>query len=84
MPWFRCTVNQAGPAEDGNVYIMLSDRAASSAFTGRFFIAFPAQQKPMLATALTAMTSNFAVDAALPDPPNQYAQIERLYCTSGE
>ena len=79
MAWYSCIVNRAGPAEDGNIYIMLSDRAG--AFEGRWFVAFPSQQKPMLATALTSMTTDFAVDAALDDPPNEYTQIQRLYVT---
>jgi hypothetical protein len=79
MAWYSCTVNRAGPADDGNIYIMLSDRAG--AFGGRWFVALPSQQKPMLATALTSMTTNFAVDAALADPPNEYTQIQRLYVT---
>jgi hypothetical protein len=79
MAWYSCTVNRAGPADDGNIYIMLSDRAG--AFGGRWFVALPSQQKPMLATALTAMTTNFAVDAALADPPNEFTEIQRLYVT---
>jgi hypothetical protein len=77
MGWYTCNVNRAGPADDGNMYIMLTDQAG--AFGGRWFVALTAQQKPMLATALTALTLNLPVTAALADPPNEYTQISRLY-----
>jgi hypothetical protein len=45
----------------------------------RWFQAFPAMQKEMLATALCAMSTGMRVEAALPDSLQEYSVIERLY-----
>ena len=74
---YICTVNLAGPADDGNIYIMLS--STPPAFTARWFIALPIQQKAMLATALTAISLQRPVQAYIQDPADPYSQVLKLY-----
>jgi hypothetical protein len=73
--WFSCTVTSTGPAEDGNVYIWLTEQ------TGKFngwFDAEPSHRKEMLAVDLAAMTSNHKVTAYVTST-DYYSQINRLY-----
>ena len=74
--WYDCDVIRAGPGGDGSIYIMLRDKAA--AFDSTWFVALPAQQKEMLATALTAVTTGLSVRASL-DAITENTQINRLY-----
>jgi hypothetical protein len=69
-------VNEVGPAEDLGVYVNLTDTAG--AFTGIWFTATDAIKGQMLAVALTAISTGYAVEAALvsTDP---YSACERLY-----
>lgn len=75
MPWTRCTVERAGPAENGVIYIAL--RATDNSFNN-WYQAVPAMQKEMLATALTAISLNKEVDAFITDVA-AYSTINRLY-----
>ena len=75
MPWFTCTVERAGPAENGVIYIGL--RATDGSFN-RWFNAVPAMKKEMLATALTAISTDKNVSVFLTDTA-QYSTINRLY-----
>lgn len=75
MPWVRCTVERAGPAEDGNIYIAL--RATDNSFNN-WYSAVPAMRKEMLATALTAISLVKEVDASITDVA-PYSMINRLY-----
>ena len=52
MPWVECNVTRAGPAENGTIYIAL--RAKNNSFHN-WFVAVPAMEREMLATALTAI-----------------------------
>jgi hypothetical protein len=74
--WYNCDVIRAGPAEDNKIYVMLRDKGG--AFPERWFVALPTQQKEMLATALTAMTTSLSVRASL-NAVDEYTQINRLY-----
>jgi hypothetical protein len=74
--WYNCDVIRTGPGGDGNIYIMLRDKAG--AFDSTWFVALPAQQKEMLATALTAVTTRLSVRVSL-DATAEYTQINRLY-----
>jgi hypothetical protein len=74
--WYNCDVIRAGPGGDNKIYVMLRDKAG--AFPERWFVALPAQQKEMLATALTAMTTSLSVRASL-DAIDENTQINRLY-----
>lgn len=74
--WYDCDVIRAGPGGDNTIYIMLRDQGG--AFPERWFVALPAQQKEMLATALTALTTSLSVRASL-EATSEYTQISRLY-----
>jgi hypothetical protein len=74
--WFTCRVTMAGPAEDGNIYIGLSDTAG--AFPSQWYVAVASMKNEMLATALSAIASGKNVSAALTDTA-QYSTINRLY-----
>lgn len=73
--WFDCTVDYAGPAEDGVIYIHLRDRAGAF---DRWYKATEVCKREMLATALTAITSGLPVSAALATQ-DEYGVLERLY-----
>lgn len=75
--WFYCDIIRAGQAEDGRVYIGLRDRAES--WPGwRWYYAVEGYKREMLATALTAVSTGYPVDAALVST-DDYSQINRLY-----
>jgi hypothetical protein len=79
--FYDCDVIRAGPGGDGAIYIMLRDKAGAppaGAFDSTWFVANPAQQKEMLATALTAVTTRLSVRASL-DATVENTQINRLY-----
>lgn len=76
--WYNCDVIRAGPGGDNTIYIALTDKAVPSAFTETWFLALPAQQKEMLATALTAIMTGLSVRASL-DATAENTQINRLY-----
>ena len=78
--FYNCDVIRAGPGGDNTIYIMLRDK--EGAFPERWFVALPAQQKEMLATALTAVTTGLSVRASL-DDTNENTQINRLYIQEG-
>lgn len=75
MPWVECNVTRAGPAENGTVYIAL--RAKDNSFHN-WFVAVPAMQREMLATALTAISGNRDVSTHL-GATSPYSTINRLY-----
>lgn len=76
MPWVNCTVERAGPAENGIIYIAL--RATDGSFNATWFQAVPSMKKEMLATALAAMSNNKPVDVFLTGVA-AYSTINRLY-----
>ena len=75
MPWVRCTVERAGPAENGVIYIAL--RATDNSFNN-WYQAVTSMKKEMLATALTAITTDKEVDAFITNTA-AYSIINRLY-----
>lgn len=75
MPWVTCDVTQAGPAENGTIYIAL--RAVDNSFH-HWFVAVPQMEREMLATALTAISSSKQVSTFLTDTV-AYSTINRLY-----
>jgi hypothetical protein len=75
MPWVTCTVERAGPAENSVIYIAL--RATNGSFH-HWFQAVPAMKKEMLATALSAISTDKQVSAFLTDTA-AYSTINRLY-----
>jgi hypothetical protein len=89
MPWYRCSVNEVGPAADGTetsvpvIYINLSDTGNPPAFAGQWFYAQEGAQNQMLAVALAALNGNKKVQAAAlsaPGPGNTgFIEIQRLY-----
>lgn len=74
--WIVGTVRRAGPAENGTIYVALSDN--DGAFGSTWFRAEPAVDKEMLATALTAISAGKNVTARLSDVA-AYSVLERLY-----
>ena len=75
--WLTCEVLRTGPAENGKIYIALSDVNGSFGF--RWFEAIDIWAKEMLATALTALTTGFHVTALLDEGAPEYSVISRLY-----
>lgn len=77
MGWFTCYVIQAGPAEDGAVYINLQER------TNKFecwFTAHPEIRRDALSVAIAAMVNGIKVAAIFDsDNPQQYDRINRIY-----
>jgi hypothetical protein len=78
MPWVECNVTRAGPAENGTVYIAL--RAKNNSFHN-WFVAVPAMEREMLATALTAISTGNDVTTSL-SATAPYSTINRLYVRS--
>jgi hypothetical protein len=75
--WFDCEVIRCGPAEDGNIYIGL--RPLGGQWPGwRWYSATNTQRKEMLATALTAISNQLHVSAAL-STTDAYGTVERCY-----
>lgn len=79
--WFGCDVLRVGPVEDGKIYIGLRDRG--NGWPGaRWYSAVPGYRKEMLATALTAISLQLPVSAAL-TTTDEYGEINRLYIMRG-
>ena len=78
MPWVNCEVTQAGPAEDGTIYIALR---AYDGSLNNWFVAISAAKKEMLATALTALSTSKPVTVFLTGTA-AYSTINRLYVRS--
>ena len=74
--WFNCTVSLAGPAEDGEIYVALTDTAGG--FGESWFRAVSNMRKEILATALSAIAGRGAVLVALEDT-TEYSVIDRFY-----
>jgi hypothetical protein len=77
--WFRCRVVSAGPADDGVIYIQLTE--VNGAWTERWFGALEEYKREMLATALTAMSTGYTAQTEL-SSTDEYSVINRLYVTS--
>lgn len=75
--WFSCTVNMAGPGENGNIYVHL--REASGQFD-RWYVAAAAVKKEILATALTAISASLKVSAYV-TTTDEYGTLNRLFVT---
>lgn len=76
--WFACEVGSAGPADNGNIYILLRD--VGGAFPFQWYVAVSNERKEMLATALAAITSGFRASVYLVSK-DAYSQINCLYIT---
>jgi hypothetical protein len=95
MPWFKCTVNQVGPASDatdtaaGKPEILINltgtpteENPTAKAFTNTWFFAADGIQNQALDVAIAAINGNKHVNAGLvaPNPNNQpFTGIQRLY-----
>ena len=73
--WVDCDVTRAGAAENGTIYIAL--RALDNSFHN-WFVAVPAMEREMLATALSAISGAKSVQTWLTDTA-PYSTINRLY-----
>jgi hypothetical protein len=76
MPSFICEVTSAGPSETGDIAIALRD--TKGAFPSRWFSPPPPGRREMLATALTAISTGFRVNASV-ENTNEYSKIQNLY-----
>jgi hypothetical protein len=74
--WFRCRVVKVGPADDGEIYISLTDTSGS--FSVRWFTAVASQRKEMLDTGLAALTAMLDVDVNLAST-DEYGVVNRMY-----
>jgi hypothetical protein len=86
MPWYKCTVNEVGPASDATdtphpvVYINLTDTEGS--FSNTWFYAANGIQNQVLDVAIAAISDrkDVEVGATAPKPENEpYTDITRLY-----
>lgn len=75
MPWVHCVVTKAGPAENGVTYVSLK---ANDGSFHRWFKAEPGIKKEILATALTAISSDKGVQAFL-TTTEKHGTINRLF-----
>jgi hypothetical protein len=71
-------VTKAGPADDSKIYIRLAEKQGA---WDRWFAAIEAFEKEMLATALTAISTDNEVDVLL-ETTDEYGRIMRLYVTN--
>jgi len=76
--WYTCSVVRTGPAEGGDVVVMLHHEHPNKVFTDRWFVAVEKVKQEMLAVALFALASGYKVTALLEDS-EQYAVCKRLY-----
>jgi hypothetical protein len=75
--WVTSEVVRTGAAEDGTIYVRL--RPLAGEFPGsRWFVAANEVKREILATALTAITTQLHVNARLVDL-DQYSTLNRLY-----
>ena len=61
LDWFKCEVVLAGMPDTSKVVVRLTDLAAVPAFTSKNFVATSGNEKAILATALTAISTNLPV-----------------------
>jgi hypothetical protein len=73
--WFSCKIERVGPAEDGAIYIWLND--TGGAFN-HWFRAVDSMKREMLATALTAISTNGIVEVTIA-ATTEYSQVNRMY-----
>jgi hypothetical protein len=76
MPWFICEIERAGPVEDGEIYVMLTDK--ENAFASRWFRAQPAARREVLAITLAAISTGLPVGVAL-SSTDVNSVIDRMY-----
>jgi len=74
--WLDSEVVRAGAAENGTIFIML--RPLGGEFPSRWFVAATPVKREMLATALTAITTQLRVNANI-EARDQYSTLNRLY-----
>ena len=74
--WVTSEVVRAGAAEDGTIYIRL--RPLAGQFPSRWFVAANQVKREMLATALTAITTQLRVNASI-EARDEYKTLYRLY-----
>jgi hypothetical protein len=86
MPWYRCTVNEVGPASDGSetsppvIYINLTD--AAGGFANTWFYAANGIQNQLLDVGIAAINGRKSVQvgAIAPNSGNRpYTEISRIY-----
>ena len=90
MPWYKCTVNEVGPATDATdtpapvIYLNLTDQGGS--FTNTWFYAGSGGQTQMLAVGIAAINGNKPVQVGA-DAPNAgnspFTAISRMYLLKG-
>ena len=79
MPtWYTCAVTRAGPAEDGTVYVALTDVSGSIRFTNRWFKATDSTKRLILKTALCAVAADKRAQCSLSDIV-EHSTILRFY-----
>lgn len=76
MLWHKCKINQVGPAEDHETYMMLTD--TDGAFADRWFLAHPGHRKETLAVALTAISTGCCVRIGV-DSIGELSVINRMH-----
>jgi len=75
--WFSCTVNMAGPSENGSISVHL--REVNGQFN-KWFVAAAAVKKEILATALTAISASLKVSVYV-TTTDEYGTLNRLFVT---
>jgi hypothetical protein len=86
MPWYKCTVNEVGPASDATdtpgpvIYINLTDTGGG--FANTWFYAANGIQNQALDVAIAAISGHKDVEVAATAPlpgNNPFTDISRLY-----
>jgi hypothetical protein len=82
--YYTCTISAAGGISNGSVYIIVTDTAATPAFTDTYFVLdnSTGQANQFLAAALTAWASAGKVKVLLNTPINAYDLCFGVACTN--
>jgi len=76
LQWFDCTVDGAGPGEDGTIWVKLT--STDGKFTQVWFTALPAIRQQVLETTLTALQSKLVCSVGLTGTSDD-SQIYRIH-----
>lgn len=76
--WYTCDVERTG-AGSNNMFVKLSDTDDPPEFTDKWFILLEDTKNQMLATILTAMSTNRTIQIGVDDASVSYPIIQALY-----
>ena len=74
---YACTALKVSVGANGQISFFLRERNGGTFGNGRWFLASPSMQREMLATALSAITTNMVLEAAL-DSTDEFTTLTSL------